>query len=114
MYKEHFGFTAEPSGLPRSPILLREPEQPRGVQPSLGGLTERRGLMTLIGAVGTGKTTVLRHLVARSQPAVWCILAEYPPSNFDELLTVASRARRAEVRPRGTAGPGQRAQAGAR
>ena len=47
--------------------------------------------MTLIGAVGTGKTTVLRHLVARSQPQVRCILAEYPPSTFDELLTFASR-----------------------
>jgi hypothetical protein len=45
----------------------------------------------LIGAVGTGKTTVLRHLVARLQPAVRCILAEYPPSNCDELLTFASR-----------------------
>ena len=92
MYKEHFGFTAEPFGTTPDPRFFYEnPSNREAYNHLLWGLTEHRDLMTLIGAVGTGKTTVLRHLVARSQPQVRCILAEYPPSNFDELLMFASR-----------------------
>jgi type II secretory pathway predicted ATPase ExeA len=92
MYKEHFGFTEEPFGTTPDPRFFYEnPSYREAYSHLLWGLTERRGVMTLIGAVGTGKTTILRHLVARSKPAVRCILAEYPPSSFDELLTFACR-----------------------
>jgi tripartite-type tricarboxylate transporter receptor subunit TctC/type II secretory pathway predicted ATPase ExeA len=92
MYKEHFGFTEEPFGTTPDPRFFYEnPSYREAYRHLLWGLTERRGLMTLIGAVGTGKTTILRHLVARSKPAVRCIVAEYPPSSFDELLTFTCR-----------------------
>ena len=63
MYTEHFGFTEEPFGTTPDPRFFYEnPSYREAYRHLLWGLTERRGLMTLIGAVGTGKTTILRHL----------------------------------------------------
>jgi type II secretory pathway predicted ATPase ExeA len=92
MYKEYFGFTDDPFGITPDPRFFYENPIYREAFTKLSwGVAERRGLMTLIGAVGTGKTTVLRQLIAKSHPAVRWIFAEYPASTFDELLAFACR-----------------------
>jgi type II secretory pathway predicted ATPase ExeA len=87
MYKEYYGFTEAPFRItPNSRFFYQNARYREACAMLFSGIAERRGLMTLIGAVGTGKTTVLRYLEGQSGPGVRCIASEYPPSTFDELL----------------------------
>src|SRR5262249_23321607 len=50
------------------------------------GVNERKGFVSLIGEAGTGKTTLLRRLLAELGPDVRSVLILNPAVDFDELL----------------------------
>ena len=92
MYNPYFGFPEEPFGITPDPRFFYENPIYREAYTTLAwGIRARRGLLSLVGAVGTGKTTILRHLMAKSEPSIRSVLVDYPPQSFDELLAFTCR-----------------------
>ena len=61
MYCQHFGFSEKPFDVTPQPRFMYPSAGHREALASLlYGIRERRGFITLVGEVGTGKTTVLR------------------------------------------------------
>jgi general secretion pathway protein A len=54
----------------------------------LHGLRSRRGIITLIGESGTGKTTLLRHIAFHHQAEASFAFIQNPPDTFEELLEI--------------------------
>src|SRR3989442_7138177 len=50
------------------------------------GIQARKGFLSLIGEAGTGKTTLLRHLLDTLDPSVRTLLLMNPTVSFDEIL----------------------------
>src|SRR3989442_15565020 len=50
------------------------------------GIQARKGFLSLIGEAGTGKTTLLRHLLDTLDPSVRTVLLMNPTVSFDEIL----------------------------
>ena len=66
MYHQHFGLTGDPFSLTPDPDCFYPSPQHREAMAALEyGLMERRGFITLVGEVGTGKTTVLYSVLSR-------------------------------------------------
>jgi general secretion pathway protein A len=65
MYLAYYGLKEEPFRLTPDPKFLQLPEPHRDALTMLvHGVVERRGLMLLSGAIGTGKTTVLNGMLS--------------------------------------------------
>jgi general secretion pathway protein A len=52
------------------------------------GLRSRRGIITLIGESGTGKTTLLRHIAFHHQTEASFAFIQNPPDTFEEMLEI--------------------------
>ena len=50
------------------------------------GIEQRKGFLSLVGEVGTGKTTLLRHLLDSLPPTTQTVLILYPTVEFEEML----------------------------
>ena len=71
MYNAHFGFSADPFSLSPDPAFLyQSPAHAEALAGLRIALQSRRGLATMIGEVGTGKTTLLYTLLRDAEPAV--------------------------------------------
>ena len=89
MYAQHFALTAEPFDLVPNPAYLYQGKQYREAMAALEyGLTERRGFISLIGEVGTGKTTILYNLLADLPPSVDAAFVSYADQPFPGLLSL--------------------------
>ncbi len=92
MYLAYYGLKEEPFRLTPDPKFLQLPEPHRDALTMLvHGVIERRGLMLLNGAIGTGKTTVLNGMLsvlARRNPPtpLPTALIVNPRLTSDELL----------------------------
>jgi general secretion pathway protein A len=92
MYLPFYGLREEPFRLTPDPKFLQLPEPHRDALGMLvHGVVERRGLMLLTGAIGTGKTTVLNGMLsvlARRDPPkpLPTALIVNPRLSSDELL----------------------------
>ena len=71
MYLRHFAFTRLPFETPAETDELFESNARREAEARLGHLIELRGIGLLTGEVGSGKTTVCRHLTAGLHPGLY-------------------------------------------
>ncbi len=87
MYLTFFGFREKPFNLTPDPKFLYLNASYREALAQLRyGINERKGFVSLIGEAGTGKTTLLRRLLAELGPDVRSVLILNPAVEFDELL----------------------------
>jgi general secretion pathway protein A len=90
MYYEHFRLSGEPFSLTPDPAFLFLSEKHREAMAAVQyGLENGRGFITLIGEVGTGKTTILYSVLSQLGPEVAAAYVAYAAHTFDDLLTVA-------------------------
>jgi general secretion pathway protein A len=88
MYSEFFGFREKPFNVTPDPRFFYANAAYEEAYASLVyGIQERKGFVTLIGEVGTGKTTLLRRLMTNlALPNEFVYLCYSTPS-FEEFLT---------------------------
>jgi len=87
MYQRHFNLSDEPFGLTPNPAYLYlSPGHREALAAVEYGLVERRGFVTLIGEVGTGKTTLLYSLLGRLGAEVQTAYITYTTQRFEDLL----------------------------
>jgi len=90
LYARHFGLRAEPFGLTPDPAFLYlSPGHREALAAVQCGLVDRRGFVTLVGEVGTGKTTLLYSLLGRLGPEINVAFIGYTAQRFEELLSAA-------------------------
>jgi general secretion pathway protein A len=87
MYLEHFGLTLRPFEVTPDPRFLFEaPLHQEALASLVYGVQERRGFITLVGEVGTGKTTLLRSLLDSLDRTVHTVLITHTTINREELI----------------------------
>jgi len=90
MYEAHFRLTADPFSLSPDPAFLYpSPAHAEALAGLRLALESRRGLTTLIGEVGTGKTTLLYALLRDAEPTVQAAYLANTKLGFVELLRQA-------------------------
>jgi general secretion pathway protein A len=90
VYAAHFGLSTGPFGLTPDPAFLYlSPGHREALAAVECGLLERRGFITLVGEVGTGKTTLLYSLLARLDAQLDVAFVGYTAQTFDDLLAAA-------------------------
>ena len=92
MYWRHFNLTAEPFSLTPDPsFLYLSPVHAEAFAAMTMGLRERRGLITTIGEVGTGKTTLVYSLLSGLGPEIHTAYISNARLSFDGILRLALR-----------------------
>ena len=87
MYRTFFGFSEQPFNLTPDPKVLYLNASYREAMAALQyGVRARKGFVALIGEAGTGKTTLLRRLLADLPPETRSVLVLNPAVGFEELL----------------------------
>jgi len=87
MYQEFFGFREPPFRITPDPrVLYRNRCYEEAIAALAYGIEHRKGFMSLVGEVGTGKTTLLRHVLETVAPNVRTVLLLYPTISFEEIL----------------------------
>ena len=90
MYLEHFRLSAAPFGLTPDPAFLYlSPGHREALAAIQYGLLDRRGFITLVGEVGTGKTTLLCTMLSRPDRAVEAAYIAYGTQDFEDVLAAA-------------------------
>jgi type II secretory pathway predicted ATPase ExeA len=88
MYLEHFGFREKPFNVTPDPrFFYSNPVYQETYAGLLYGIRERKGFVSLIGEVGTGKTTLLRKLMSELREPVHFVYVCYTTLTFEELLS---------------------------
>ena len=88
MYLEFFGFREKPFNVTPDPRLFyNNPIYQETYAGLLYGIRERKGFISLIGEVGTGKTTLLRKLMSELREPVHFVYLCYTTLTFEELLS---------------------------
>lgn len=87
MYEQFFGFRESPFRVTPDPrFLYHNPCYDEAIAALSYGVEQRKGFITLVGEVGTGKTTLLRHLLDTIPPNIRTVLLLYPTVSFTEIL----------------------------
>ncbi len=87
MYRAFFGFREEPFNLTPDPrVLYLNAGYREAVAALQYGVSARKGFVALIGEAGTGKTTLLRKLLADLPPETRSVLVLNPAVAFEDLL----------------------------
>jgi general secretion pathway protein A len=99
MYLDYFGLGREPFHITPDPdFLFLSPSHKEAFATVVYGVEQRKGFVSLIGEVGTGKTTVLRAFLRRVEnTSVRPVYLFNPELTFDELLRLVIRELGAEV-----------------
>ena len=92
MYADHFGLAAEPFNLTPDPAFLYLSQEHREALAAVQyGLIDGRGFITLVGEVGTGKTTLLYSILSRRHADLTAAYVSYSAQSFEGLLGGALR-----------------------
>jgi len=87
MYAEAYGLREEPfAPTPDPDYLVLTPDHREALAALEYGLRERRGFMSLIGEVGTGKTTILYTLLRRISGEIDTAFFSHTTLGFEDLL----------------------------
>jgi len=87
MYEAFYGFRESPFRVTPDPrFLYRNPAIDEAVAALIYGVERRKGFLSLVGEVGTGKTTLLRHLLDSLPPTTQTVFILYPTVQFEEML----------------------------
>src|SRR5215813_11419199 len=87
MYEAYYGFRESPFRVTPDPrFLYRNPAIDEALAALSYGIEQRKGFLSLVGEVGTGKTTLLRHLLGALSASTQSVLLLYPTVQFDEML----------------------------
>jgi general secretion pathway protein A len=87
MYEAFYGFREPPFRVTPDPrFLYRNAAIEEAVAALTYGVEQRKGFLSLVGEVGTGKTTLLRHLLDSVAPTTRTVLLLYPTVQFEEML----------------------------
>jgi general secretion pathway protein A len=87
MYEGFYGLREQPFRVTPDPrFLFRTPAIDEAVAALTYGVEQRKGFLSLVGEVGTGKTTLLRHLLDSLPPSTQTVLILYPTVQFEEML----------------------------
>ena len=87
MYEAFYGFREPPFRVTPDPrFLYRNAAIDEAVAALTYGVEQRKGFLSLVGEVGTGKTTLLRHLLDSVGPSTKTVLLLYPTVQFEEML----------------------------
>jgi general secretion pathway protein A len=87
MYEAFYGFREPPFRVTPDPrFLYRNAAIEEAVAALTYGVEQRKGFLSLVGEVGTGKTTLLRHLLDSVTPSTRTVLLLYPTVQFEEML----------------------------
>src|ERR1700754_2446665 len=92
MYYDHFRLSGEPFSLTPDPAFLFLSDKHREAMAAVQyGLLDGRGFITLIGEVGTGKTTLLYSILSRRHAQLEAAYVSYSAQSFEDLLGGALR-----------------------
>ncbi len=104
MYWRRFNLTGEPFSLTPDPAFLFLSSVHAEAFAALKvGLKERRGLVTMVGEVGTGKTTLVYSLLSSLGPEVHTAYISNPRISFDSMLRNAMRDFNAKFKAKNSA-----------
>ena len=101
MYQDAFGLRDSPFGLTPDPrYLFLTDAHKEAIASVTYGLQERKGFVLILGEVGTGKTTIIRHILGRLGPDTKAAFVFNPAIGFEELLRVVLRELEVPCRSR--------------
>jgi len=90
MYRNHYGFSEKPFDVTPDPRFLYLTPNYREILASLiYGIQERRGFITIIGEVGTGKTTLLNAAIDRLDDKTSIAFVFNTNVTFEQILSMA-------------------------
>ena len=90
MYCNFFGFSEKPFDVTPDPkFLYLSPGHQEMLATLIYGIRERKGFMTIVGEVGTGKTTLLNTVLGRLDEKTSATFIFNTDVTFDEMLTTA-------------------------
>ena len=92
MYAQFYGLRESPFALTPDPryLFMSEPHK-EALASAVYGVQERKGFVLILGEVGTGKTTLIRHLLGRFGPNIRSVFVFNPAVSFIELLQLMLR-----------------------
>jgi general secretion pathway protein A len=92
MYLEHFGLRENPFSLTPDPrYLVMTDGHKEALASMIYGIQERRGFVLVVGEVGTGKTTLIRHLLGHFGDNIRTCYILNTLVSFEELLEAILR-----------------------
>ncbi len=87
IYNSFFGLHDEPFGVTPDPkFLYASGKHQEAIANIIYGISEKKGFIMLTSEVGSGKTTVIRHIFGRLEPEVRTALVMNPRMSALELL----------------------------
>ncbi len=89
MYEKFFGLDSNPFAMTPDPSCLFQSESHKEAFAGLSyGIAQRRGFMTLVGEVGTGKTTLINAILHSLDESTVTILIRHTTVDREELLRI--------------------------
>jgi len=87
MYNEFYSFSEQPFNVNPNPKFLFFTESHREALTSMiYGIKERKGFVSIAGETGTGKTTLIRQMLAKLDPSVKVVFISQTKVSFEQLL----------------------------
>ena len=98
MYNKFYGFLEKPFEITPDPkFLYLTSSHRKAMDAMMKGIKSRQGFISIIGEVGTGKTTLIYYLLTSLDDKVKTVFIFHPSITFEELLEIILRERYIEV-----------------